>query len=111
VRPDVETDAWLTSRVDHVLGVSDGHFDGGADAMRSLNVGDRLGSITVPTLVIAGSADGLLAANIEDFKRLPDAALCVFPRAGHDVALHEPDGVTEAIDAFVRLGPARAQMD
>ena len=108
VRPDVETDAWLQSRVDHVLGVSDGHFDGGAEAMRTLRVGDRLTDIRTPTLVIAGSADGLLNANLADFARLPNAALAVFPRAGHDVALHEPEGVAAAIDEFVRHGIARA---
>jgi pimeloyl-ACP methyl ester carboxylesterase len=107
VRPDVEDDAWFESRVDHILGVSDGHFDGGAAAMRSLAVGARLASIATPTLVIAGSADGLLGPNLDDFRRLPNAALEVFSRAGHDVALHEPDGVARAIDAFVRHGIAR----
>jgi pimeloyl-ACP methyl ester carboxylesterase len=107
VRPDAEDDVWFESRVDHVIGVSDGHFDGGADAMRTLAVGARLASIATPTLVIAGSADGLLDANLEDFKRLPNAALEVFSRAGHDIALHEPDGVARAIDAFVRYGLAR----
>ena len=30
IRPDVEDDAWFNSRIDHIFGVSDGHFDGGA---------------------------------------------------------------------------------
>ena len=76
-------------------------------SMRDLDVGAQLGSITMPTLVIAGSADSLLPANLEDFRRLPNAALQVFARAGHDVAIHEPDGVANAIDAFVRNGIAR----
>ena len=71
VRPDVETDAWFESRIDHIFGVSDGHFDGGAESMRTLSVGAKLGSITLPTLVIAGSADTLLPANLDDFRRLP----------------------------------------
>jgi pimeloyl-ACP methyl ester carboxylesterase len=108
VRPDVETDAWFNSRIDHIFAVSDGHYDGGAQAMRNLNVGARLTEIRLPTLVISGSADTLLAANIEDFKRLPNAALHVFSRAGHDVAIHEPDGVATAIDDFVRNGRAIA---
>jgi len=107
VRPDVETDAWFESRINHIFGVSDGHFDGGAESMRTLSVGAKLGSITLPTLVIAGSADTLLPANLDDFRRLPNAALQVFARAGHDVAIHEPDGVADAIDAFVRKGLAR----
>jgi 3-oxoadipate enol-lactonase len=107
VRPDVETEAWFNSRIDHIFGVSDGHFDGGAESMRTLNVGAKLGSIGMPTLVIAGSADSLLPANLDDFRRLPNAALQVFARAGHDVAIHEPDGVADAIDGFVRNGIAR----
>ncbi len=107
VRPDVEDDAWFNSRIDHIFGVSDGHFDDGAESMRSLNVGSKLVSIKTPTLVIAGSADTLLPANLDDFKRLPNAALQVFARAGHDVAIHEPDGVADAIDRFVRSGLAR----
>jgi pimeloyl-ACP methyl ester carboxylesterase len=107
VRPDIEDDAWFNSRIDHIFGVSDGHFDGGALAMRDLRVGERLAQITVPTLVIAGSADTLLPANLDDFRRLPNAALQVFARAGHDVAIHEPDGVADAIDRLLREGLAR----
>ncbi len=109
VRPDVETDAWLESRVEHVLGVSDGHYDGGARAMRELDVGARLGEITMPTLMIAAAADALLAANLRDYARLPNATLHVFSRAGHEVALHEPDGVATAIDTFIRFGLPRPQ--
>jgi 3-oxoadipate enol-lactonase len=107
VRPDVETDDWFESRIDHVLGVSDGHFNGGATAMRDLDLGARLVDIGMPTLMIAGAADGLLAANLRDFERLPNATLHVFSRAGHEVAIHEPDGVARAIDEFMRLGIAR----
>lgn len=107
VRRDVETDAWIDSRVEHVLGVSDGHYDGGIVAMRNLDVGGRLHEITMPTLMIAGAADGLLMANLQDFQRLPNATLHVFSRAGHEVAIHEPDGVARAIDEFVRFGLAR----
>lgn len=107
VRPDVETDSWLESRVDHVLGVSDGHYDGGARAMRDLDVGARLGEITVPTLMIAAAGDGLLAANLRDYARLPNATLHVFSRAGHEVAVHEPDGVASAIDDFMCFGVPR----
>jgi pimeloyl-ACP methyl ester carboxylesterase len=108
VRPDVETDAWFNSRIDHIFGVSDGHYDGGALAMQELRVGADLANVTIPTLVIAGSADALLPANVADFQRLPNAALHVFARAGHDVAIHEPDGVARAIDDFMTLGLARA---
>jgi pimeloyl-ACP methyl ester carboxylesterase len=107
VRPDIETDAWFESRIDHIFGVSDGHYEAGAESMRTLAVGHRLREITLPTLVLAGSADSLLPANLADFARLPNAALHVFSRAGHDVALHEPEGVARAIDDFMRHGVAR----
>jgi pimeloyl-ACP methyl ester carboxylesterase len=101
-RDDVETDAWFEDRVRHVLSVSDGHFEQGAESMSRLAVGDRLADIALPTLMIAGAVDSLLAANLRDFQRLPNATLEVLSRAGHEVAVHEPDRVAEAIRSFMR---------
>ena len=53
IRPDVETDAWFNSRVDHIFSVSDGHYEQGAESMQKLSVGDRLGTLITPTLVLA----------------------------------------------------------
>ncbi|HET7738995.1 MAG TPA: alpha/beta hydrolase [Tepidiformaceae bacterium] len=103
-RPEVETDDWFEDRIRHVTTVSNGHHQDGARAMRTLKAGSRLGEITMPTLILAGSADILLAANLADFQRLPNAILHVFSRAGHEVAIHEPDGVAEAIDGFMQHG-------
>jgi len=108
-RPDVETDAWFEDRVRHRLAVSPGHFTESVRAMRDLRVGDRLGEIAVPTLVIAGAVDGLLPANLRDFARLPNATLHVFSRAGHEVAIHEPEGVARAIDQFMQHGAVTAK--
>ena len=107
-RPDVQTDEWFESRVDHLMRVSDGHVVGGMETMHELSVEDQLASLTVPTLMLAGAVDGLLQANLNDFMRLPDASLHVFSRAGHDVAIHEPEGVSEAIDDFMQHGPVTA---
>jgi len=107
-RADVETDAWFEDRVRHILTVSDGHFEQGAESMSALAVGDRLGEITLPTLMIAGAVDSLLPANLQDFARLPNATLEVLSRAGHEVAVHEPDRVAEAIAAFMAHGPVTA---
>ena len=104
-RQDVQTDAWFESRIDHLLRVSDGHLLGGRETMQALNVTHRLPQLTTPTLMLAGAVDGLLPANLQDYLRLPNASLHVFSRAGHDVAIHEPDSVSEAIDAFMRHGP------
>lgn len=108
-RKDVETDDWLEDRVRHVTTVSSGHYTGGAATMRTLAVGDRLGEVTMPTLIIAGAVDGLLPANLKDFARLPNATLQVFSYAGHEVAIHEPDGVAQAIDTFMQHGAVNAK--
>lgn len=108
-RPEVETDAWFNSRIDHILAVSEGHYVGSAESMAGLAVGDRLDALRTPTLMIAGAVDSLLPANLSDFARLPNATLHVFSRAGHEVAVHEPQGVAAAIDAFMRHGPLTAR--
>ncbi len=107
-RPDVQTDEWFESRVDHLMRISDGHVVGGMETMHDLDVENQLPSLNVPTLMLAGAVDGLLKANLGDFLRLPDASLHVFSRAGHDVAIHEPDGVSEAIDSFMQHGVVTA---
>jgi len=107
-RDDVETDEWFEDRVRHILSVSDGHFEQSAESMSDLAVGNRLGDVTLPTLMIAGAVDSLLAANLQDFARLPNATLEVLGRAGHEVAVHEPDRVAEAIAAFMLHGPVTA---
>jgi pimeloyl-ACP methyl ester carboxylesterase len=106
-RNDV-TDEWLESRVDHLLSVSEGHLLGGMETMFALDVEDQLCNLHTPTLMIAGAVDGLLEANLRDYALLPDASLHVLSRAGHDVAVHEPDAVAEAIDQFLIHGPITA---
>lgn len=107
-RPDVETDAWFNSRIDQILAVSEGHYVQGAESFSQLRVGDRLTDLGTPTLVLAGAVDSLLAANLADFNRLPNATLQVFSRAGHELAVHEPEGVAAAIDGFMRHGVVTA---
>ena len=109
-REDVETQAWFESRVDHLLGVSDGHFEGSAESMEALDVAAELDRLTTPTLMIAGGVDSLLKANLEDYLRLPNATLEVLSRAGHEVAVHEPERVAQAIDAFMQHGPITADV-
>lgn len=107
-RPDVQTDAWFESRVNQLMRVSEGHIVGGAESMAALDVEDKLNGMNVPTLMLAGAVDGLLYANLKDFMSLPNASLQVFSRAGHDVAIHEPDGVSDAIATFMEYGPINA---
>jgi pimeloyl-ACP methyl ester carboxylesterase len=107
-RPEVETDAWLEDRVEHVLGVSDGHYDDSLRSMGELRAGDRLHTLSTPTLMLAGAVDSLLFDNLSDFMQLPNATIEVLARAGHEVAIHEPDRVAEAIDAFMTHGAVTA---
>jgi pimeloyl-ACP methyl ester carboxylesterase len=107
-RPDVQTDDWFESRVDHLMRVSEGHLLGGIETMHELSVEEDLDTLNVPTLMLAGAVDGLLQANLNDFMRLPDASLHVFSRAGHDVAIHEPEGVSDVIHEFMQHGPVTA---
>jgi len=88
--------------------VSEGHLVGGIETMHELSVEEDLDSLNVPTLMLAGAVDGLLQANLADFMRLPDASLHVFSRAGHDVAIHEPEGVSDVIHEFMQHGPVTA---
>lgn len=107
-REDVETEAWFEDRAEHILSVSDGHFERGAESMQDLNVVDRLGDLNTPTLMIAGAVDSLLVPNLLDFMRLPNATLEVISRAGHEVGVHEPQRVAEAISSFMKFGPITA---
>ncbi|MEM9620501.1 MAG: alpha/beta hydrolase [Pseudomonadota bacterium] len=107
-REDVETDAWFESRVDHILNVSDGHFEQSAESMEALHVAEQLSRLTIPTLMLAGGVDSLLEANLLDYLRLPNASLEVLARAGHEVAVHEPERVATAIDHFMTEGVVTA---
>lgn len=103
--PEHETDAWYEDRTDHLLSVSEGHLVGGMHTMSELRLEDKLAELVTPTLMIAGSGDGLLGPNLRDFGRLPNADLAVLSRVGHEVAIHAPDDVAKAIDLFMQYGP------
>lgn len=107
-REDVETEEWFESRAEHILSVSEGHFERGAESMQELDVAHRLDQLTTPTLMIAGAVDSLLIPNLTDYMRLPNATLEVISRAGHEVAVHEPQRVADAIHSFMQYGPVTA---
>jgi len=99
-----DTESWFRSRVHNVMRVSDGHLMDGLISMSALRLADKLPEIITPTLMLAATADGLLPANLADYQQLPNVCLQVFSHAGHDIALHEPDGVARAIDQFMQQG-------
>jgi len=68
-------------------------------------LGDRLGEVVVPVMLIAGERDAKFAAIARDM--LPsfrDARLCVIPRAGHDVHTEAPAAVIDLVRDFMQQG-------
>lgn len=69
---------------------------------------DRLGALTVPTLVVVGTRDRLLRRAQEAVGRLPAARSLVVERAGHDVNEEYHELVDAAITGFLGGGVALA---
>lgn len=96
--------ARIAAAVDRALSVSDGHFEQSWQALVDSRRGERLAQMTVPTLMIAGAADGLLLANLADFQKLPNATLHVFSRVGHGVPSDAPDEFAAVVADFMDHG-------
>lgn len=96
--------ARIAAGVDRALSVSEGHFEQSWQALVESRRGEQLAQITVPTLVIADAADGLLLANLADFQKLPNATLHVFSRVGHGVPGDVPDEFAAVVDDFMQHG-------
>ena len=69
----------------------------------------RLDELTTPTLIIAGAADGLCKANVNDWQLLPSATLHVFSRVGHGIPRDVPDEFAEVIADFMVHGVVNAK--
>ena len=109
-RPEVQTEDWKNLRVHHLMNVvSDKHLIDSMRAMQTMDVTADLKNINTPTLVLSGGVDSLLNANLDDYRRLPNASLQVFFRAGHEVGIHETDGVADAIHQFMQHGALNAK--
>ncbi|MDX2161002.1 MAG: 2-succinyl-6-hydroxy-2,4-cyclohexadiene-1-carboxylate synthase [bacterium] len=82
--------------------------DGLANSLRGMSVGqqpylgERLGAITMPALLIAGELD---AAYCEGMRRMAahmlNARIEIVPDAGHNVHLEQPAAYLECIDQFL----------
>ena len=99
----------VKANVARLLSVSPGHYRGSWTSMDTFDVTDRLGELTTETLVIAGAADGLVRANVQDYLRLPNASLHVFNRVGHGPPNEIPDDFAEVIEDFLQHGVVTAQ--
>jgi pimeloyl-ACP methyl ester carboxylesterase len=71
---------------------------------RALSVSE----MTTPTLMIAGAADSLCAANVMDWQSLPNARLHVFSRVGHGVPTDVPDEFADVVRDFIVHGVVNA---
>ena len=107
-RPEINDEVKTKEGVDRALSVSKGHYEGSWETMAAFNVTDRLGSLTTPTLMMAGAADGLVRANVEDYLRLPNATLHVFSRVGHLVPRDVPDDFAAVLGDFMEHGAVTA---
>lgn len=105
-RPDPDL---FRRAVERALSVSDGHFEESWRELERYRVGERLKGITVPTLVVAGVADGLLEANLRDFLRLPNATLHVFSRVGHQIPREVPAEFAAVLADFLEHGVVTAR--
>jgi 3-oxoadipate enol-lactonase len=103
-RPEIIDEVRAKSAVGRALSVSRGHYEQSWESMKAFDVTDRLSELRTPTLMIAGAADGLARANVEDYLRLPKATLQVFNRVGHSVPNEVPVAFAEVIGDFLDHG-------
>lgn len=63
---------------------------------------DRLGQVTVPTLIVTGEEDTTYTAIGDEMRvTLPDAERCVIPDAGHNPMLDALDATAAAVSGFL----------
>lgn len=102
------SDALQALRLERALSVSGGHYMESWKALEDVRLAEKLAQITTPTLMIAGAADGLLAANLGDFQRLPNATLHVFSRVSHGIPYEVPEAFAEVVADFLAHGVVTA---
>jgi pimeloyl-ACP methyl ester carboxylesterase len=78
---------------------------GYANALRALlqmdYITDRLGEITVPTLLVCGDEDPSLAPMREIQKRIPHARFALLSLAGHFANRDQPEAFNRAVVEFL----------
>jgi pimeloyl-ACP methyl ester carboxylesterase len=80
--------------------------DGFGDALQALirhDIRERLGDISIPTLVVGGLSDRVIpvAAAISYHRRIPGSRLEVFERTGHVAQLERPRRLNALLDEFL----------
>lgn len=72
-------------------------------AIQEFDAYERLPQITAPTLVLAGADDLLVPLGNAELlaRRVPDARLCVIPKAGHQLVIEQPRATNAAVLEFL----------
>lgn len=102
------SDESIVQGVDRALSVSEGHFEQSWQSMQKFDVSKKLSGLTTPTLIVAGAADGLCRANVNDWQKLPLATLHVFSRVGHGVPRDVPEEFSKVLIDFMEHGVVNA---
>jgi 3-oxoadipate enol-lactonase len=84
-------------------------YAGCCEAIRDMDLRDRLASITAPTLVIAGADDPATPPEYSELIRdsIPGAGLEVIPNAAHLANIEQPEAVTRTL--LDHLSPTTAR--
>jgi 3-oxoadipate enol-lactonase/4-carboxymuconolactone decarboxylase len=79
------------------------------EAIGAMDLRERIGAITAPTLVVAGAEDPAtpVAMAEEICNRVPGAQLAVVQEAAHLIAVEQPDRLTRLIADFLGAGEGR----
>jgi pimeloyl-ACP methyl ester carboxylesterase len=77
------------------------------------DAGEWIGTIRVPTLVVAGADDILILPSESEAlaKAIPDAHLALIPKAGHLVAFEQSVAFNEALSAWLTWGTREPPVD
>ncbi len=98
------SDAVHLRRIEDELKWSVEALDEAFQGMVELRIGERVAQLRVPTLMLVGDRDGLRPANLEDAARIPNCALHVFYRVGHEVYGDVPEEFMAVLDDFCQNG-------
>lgn len=73
-------------------------------APRSNNIGERISNLTMPTLVITGDQDTVVAtdASVEVSQKIPGAALVIIPQTGHLPNEEKPEEFANSVIEFIQ---------
>ncbi|MFQ5981695.1 MAG: alpha/beta fold hydrolase [Candidatus Heimdallarchaeota archaeon] len=94
---------WVDDYLARVIMCGKKDFLGAAKAIFRFRVCDRLGEITVPTLVMVGEHDSIepVAESEKIHSLIAGSTLTIIKDSGHGVQIEQPDQTTKALLAFL----------